>query len=265
MPTNLIVGDTVRIQVTFRDWSSTGNGDIIDPDTVSVDILDQDLVRTPEIEEATKVEEGVYYFDWTPLDTGVFYVEFVGTFGDGTQSVVQEQFEVTKVSEPSSSQGTNLIEDQELVFATVLDPLFADPEEFRVHYVDATTVEIMELVHRYSLEVQKIFKGREPSLTAYEYIRAAVLCALSRIYDYAGGDATSLTLGDLKVSHQMYPRNKITRANAANWCELAAALRQDMIRGEAGMKAANKGTKFPDPMPKRHLRDSYSAKGRRHQ
>jgi len=263
MASYVSTGDTVRIKVVFRHLDPEGNSEPVDPPFgVSVRILEGDDIIVDDVAVSSD-EAGEYYYDWTPEAAGVFTVQFIGHFTENSEDdhYIQEEFFVDL---HTTDAFNTLLEDQELIFATDAYPLLVDPDEFTMFYSDATSVEIMELIHRYSTEVLKVFKGREPSLTAYEYIRAAVLCSLSKIYDYGGGDATSLTLGDLKVSHQVYPRNKITRANAANWCELAAALRQDMMRGEAGMKAVVKGTKFPDPMPQRHLRDAYSAKGRRH-
>lgn len=270
MPTNILKGDTVRIQVTFRDWSSVGNGDIIDPDTVEVDILDENFVRTPEVEVATKVEDGVYFFDWTPLESGTFYIEFVGTFDGGQTSVVREKFVVQKVVSGPSQTGVNLGEDQELHFATILQPLYIDAEEMRPFYPEASRIEVMELINRYSLQVAEILRldpddpDAQPSFLALEYIRAAVQCALSRVYDYgAGGQESSLTLGDLSIVSRSYPRSTITRANAVNACELAAALYAELIRKESPMKAVVKGTKYPNPMPKRHVKSPYNGGKRR--
>lgn len=264
MPTNILVNDTVRIQVTFRDWSSIGNGDIVDPDSVTVDILDEDLVRTPAVETATKVENGVYFFDWTPLTAGVFYIEFVGDFGSDQTSVVREKFTVEQVASAPGQNSVNLTEDQELVFATILSPLYIDIDEMHPFYPEASNVEVMELINRYSLEVANILSldiedpEVVPPFIALEYIRAAVQCALSRIYDYgAGGMEGSLTLGDLSISSKSYPRNVINRANAMTPCELAAALRLELLRTEAPMRAVVKGTNFKNPMPKRHLRNRY--------
>jgi len=248
------VGDTIKVSVIFRH--STDNGDEpINPDAGVTVTIRKEAEEEPVLSESVSSSDSVgeYFYDWTPMDPGVYEVEFIGSFSDGEQIVIAEVFEVVSEYSPGS---VTLVEDQEFVFATDVEPLLVDPEEFSVFYSDANAVEIVELVHRYSTEVIKLLKGKEPTLVGLEYIRAAVLCSLSRVYDYGGGDATSLSLGDLKVSHQVYPRNKITRANAANWCELAAALRQEMLRGIAGMRAVSKGTKFRDPMPERHLREA---------
>lgn len=264
MPTNILVNDTVRIQVTFRDWSSVGNGDIIDPDNVTVDILDEDLVRTPAVEVATRVEAGVYFFDWTPLEPGVFYIEFIGEFSGDQTSVVREKFTVQQVVSGSGQTGVNLTEDQELTFATILTPLYIDVEEMRPFYPEASNIEVMEFINRYSLEVADILQldiddpDAQPSFLALEYIRAAVQCSLSRIYDYgAGGQESSLSLGDLSITSRSYPRANINRANAINSCELAAVLRAELLRSEAPMRAVVKGTKYKNPIPKRHLRSRY--------
>jgi len=262
MATNIILGSTLRVQVSFQEWQDP---DLILPYTeVYVQLLssDQNLIAEYYPEE---LAPGVYFIDWTPEELGSFYIRFTaGPFnveeGDNVHRTVIENFTVTE----EKDNKVHLNEDQEIVFTTELYPLFADPDEFMTFYPDASRVEIMETIYRFSREVDKIFKGREPSFTAYEYIRAAVLCSLSKVHDYFAGDVESLTLGDLKVASQSYPRQQITRANAATWCELAAALRQDMIRGEGNMKAVVKGRNFPDPMPERRIKSPYNGNGGRY-
>jgi hypothetical protein len=260
---NVLIDETIRIQVTFLEWQEE---ELILPETsVHVEILDEDTDNAQLLDgpfSVIEVSPGTYYFDWIPDELGTFYVRFVaGPFDRPEPEFTSITEEITVVE--SIEELITLGEAQELVFATDSDPLYVDPEEIKAHYPEASLVEILLYVSRFSREVHRIFNGAEPSFIALEYIRAAVLCAISKIYDYGGGDANSFALGDLKISNQVYPRNRITVANAGNWCELAAALRDEMLRGESNIKAVRKGTKFTNPMPKRKLRNRYGGNGRR--
>lgn len=272
MPTSILVGDTIRVQVTFRNWETIGEGEIVDPEEVYVDILDASLTPSVVEEQATpgdpepEGDGGVYYYEWTPSAVGTWYIEFKGIFGDGQTSVVREEFNVvTNLTGPSAT-GETLEEDFILEFATTVSPLYVDPEDIKEIYPDASTVEAMEAIHRFSIEVEKYFKGREPSFTALEYIRAAALCTLSKVHDYGiNGDENSISLGDLSFSTRTFPKMKITRANAGNWCELAAALRAEMMRGAfgMGMREVRAGSNIRNPMPKRKLHDKETHRGTR--
>lgn len=270
MPTNILIGDTVRVQVTFRNWETVGEGEIVDPTSVSVDVLDSNLVPSVTDEQATPADPepegdgGIYYYDWTPAALGKFYIEFKGFFPDGQTSVIREEFNVVATAPAPTSTGETLEDDFVLIFATTVDPLYVDPEDLKDVYPEASTVEAMEAIHRFSVEVKKYFGNNEPSFVALEYIRAAALCTLSKVHDYGiNGDENSISLGDLSFSTRSFPKMKITRANAGNWCELAAALRAEMMRGAAGMgmRQVVAGSAYRNPMPKRRIRSKESPKG----
>lgn len=210
-------------------------------------------------------------FEADPVDP-VFYVKFpsldatpvydtVGTdyFEDGYKYRIRLSAEIEPEEQATPSTSDSLGAPQEIVFATNATPLYVDPSEFVDYYPELTLVEALELVHLRSLEVYRIFDGDDSDLPfiAYEYIRAAVHCALGRRYEFAfAGGAETLTLGDLTVNTQSYPKKQINRANAGTPCELAEALRQELIRiGGAGMRSVVTGTNYPNPMPKRKLRD----------
>lgn len=270
MQTNILVDDTIRVQVTFRNWETIGEGEIIDPEEVYVDILDASLTRTVQEEQATpgdpgpEGDGGVYYYEWTPSTVGTFYIEFKGVFADGQSSVVREEFNVVATAPGPRSTGETLEDDYILEFATTVAPLYVDPEDIQDIFPEASAIEAMEAIHRFSMEVEKYFKGREPSFTALEYIRAAALCSLSKTYDYGiNGDENSISLGDLSFSTRTFPKMKITRANAGNWCELAAALRAEMMRAASGigMRQVVAGSNFRNPMPKRRIHDKETPRG----
>lgn len=241
-------------KVQRKKFNAIGRWEILYPEFISVHSDPATPDSTPSIDTVyIQMEPNIDEDDATPS-----YLNF---FEEAYKYRVRISRNIESIS------GEILLEDQELLFATMVDPLYVDPEEFRVYYTEANDVEIMELVHRFSNEVEYHFKGEDPTFIAIEYIRAAVLCALARIYDYSGGgDESGLTLGDLKVtSSSAVSRGGITRANAATWCELAAALRGEMLRVISNMKAVVKGTRYKNPMPERHLKSYYggNSRGRR--
>lgn len=244
MASNVLVGDTISIEVTFRDWSQSEDAPIVDPASVEVDILDEFLVSSAVTETATKVADGVYSFVWTPSVVGTFYVEFTGYYASGTVTKVREEFNVTLT--PTTSLGdVALGEEVVLEFATDITPLYIDPEEMLVVYPDATLMEIAEIIHRFSLEVQAIFGTEQPSSVALEYIRAATLCALSNVHD-ASVAGMELALGDLRIAEA---RSNLIKGTPTNPCELAQMLQRQLKR--VGMRWVVKGGAYPNPMPKR--------------
>lgn len=259
MSTQINLYDTVRVNVEFRDWDAGDNGSPVDPDDVEVKVINS--VGTVlnshrySIEPLVVVRTGVgtYYYDWSPSAEGSYTIDFIGYFPADVTSVVSEAFTVGE-----SAIINTLVESQELVFMADITPLYADPDEFFSYYGEANRVEVVEFIHRFSLEVDRITGGAlEPPAIAYEYVRAATLCSLSRIYEYGTGNQESITLGDLVVSSQSYPRQKVNRTNASTWCELAAVLRTEMLRAFAGMKSVVKGSAYCNPMPERKLRSPY--------
>lgn len=247
----LSVNETILIRVVFRDWEDDddGFGDPIDPDTVEVTVYsgaDFDVVETT----ATAIQEdvGIYYYEFSSLVAGNFKVEFVGTFSDGSTNSVASTIAVdTEVTE------TYLGYNYEVVFISDFDLLLVDPEEFAFIYPEVDLVDIAILVQKYSLEVQSIFGVLdEYPLSAYEYIRAATECALSRSYGF-GQTGEDFTLGDLSISNTT-GKTPATRAGAKTPCELAAALRQEMMRTARGMKAVVTGVNYKRKIPSRHLK-----------
>lgn len=263
MANSINVGDLIRVKVVFRRWSNEseeyGPPESVDDDSVLIDIrLNGELITFAEPLYASRFpyDDGepvqYYYYDWEPTETGQFQLEFTGSF-DGSPTQVVEVFTVGS----DSPFGLSLMEDQEIIFLGEISPLYVDPETILLHYPDSNAAEVAEYIHRYSVEVDRLLGyPSELPFVAYEYIQAAVLCSLGKVYDFAmgGGEASSISLGDLRISNQSYPKNTINRANASNWCELAAALRDELIRGSANLKTVVAGKNRPNPMPKRGLR-----------
>lgn len=156
----------------------------------------------------------------------------------------------------------SLNEDFELVFTAgaTLEP-YVDPEEILDLFPDASYMEAYEWVSFYTNEVQEILgldADDEVTLAMREYIRAAAACALSRIYDWStgGGGSDVFRLGDLSVENRSNQRSVATRADATNWCELAAILRQELLGDtmRAGMRSVVRSSGWCNPMPDRSLR-----------
>lgn len=256
MTQQIALDEESRIEVTFLD-----SQDIVEPDVVSAILLNNagDPIHTFVLNEDLLQEDiGIYYVLWTPDELGMFSIEFTGEITGSPDMTITREVHVLAFE-------ASLLNDIELNFIAELPTILVDPEELMAFYPDASKVEVAEMIYRYSEEVYSML-GRDADipLVAYEYVKAATLCALSRIYDYTfSGDASSLSLGDLKISNQSFPRQQINRANAASWCELAAVLREELLRGEANIKSVTKGTRYTNPMPKRGLRSYYGGNGRR--
>lgn len=263
MATSISIGDLIRVKVVFRTWQNTTEDysppTSVDGDYVVVDISLDGVVQTsanPILASRFPAETSepieYYYYDWEPTETGNYELTFSGSI-DGDAAVVKETFTVGA----DSPFGLSLMEDQEIIFMGEITPLYIDPESIILHYPDSTVAEAAEHIHRYSTEVDRLLGyPSELPFIAYEYIQAAVLCSLGKIYDYGlgGGEASSISLGDLSISSQKYPKQRINRGNASNWCELAAAFRDEMIRGNANLRTVVAGKNRPNPMPGRRLR-----------
>jgi hypothetical protein len=89
-------GDTVRIMGTFNDWGTPGGdlGDLIDPDTITINIRQSKAVAPTITATPTRDSLGVYYYDWdTPAENGYWVIEFVGVL-DGHTMVSRQKVSV---------------------------------------------------------------------------------------------------------------------------------------------------------------------------
>jgi hypothetical protein len=155
------------------------------------------------------------------------------------------------------------LNDYELVFTSGTEArLFIDPIEVIDLFPEAPAVDVFELVRFYSVEMEDIFHfAPEDPIPPdiQEYVKAATACALMRVYNFGGGGGAgdvSFRLGDLQVDNNRSNTAPVNRLNAGNWCELAAALREEILRTGpgAGLRAVVKGSNFPNPMPCRIIR-----------
>lgn len=267
MLSTINVGDTIRLKAVFRLWSIEDEtyGPPVDPadNDVTVDIFKKNLdgdyiVMVGAGGNATRNPSDIlepvehYFFDWEPTEKGEYKFAFTGIV-NGQPTIIEDYLEVGSTNSFASS----LMEEQELIFMGELEPLYIDPEALSLYYSEASLTEVAETVHRFSVEVVKILGDPEElPYVAYEYIEAATLCWLSKKYDYGigGGDATSLSLGDLSISNQSYPKKQLNRGNSSSWCELASALREEILRSGAGMRAIVAGSRYSSKMPGRRMK-----------
>lgn len=253
------VNETIRLKVTFYEWDDSQEPeDIEDPVTVVYSIYDDAatpglvLTGTPLRESA-----GVYYYDWTPDTAGSYTFNFTATFEDDSVDVVTSH--LTVLSTGATVEGA-LYTDEIIYFAGIFEPMLIDPAELSSVFPDAPASEIAEQIYYASLEVEAITgfdfsEGDDVTFLMLDYVKAAAACALSRTFDYATGDEQSVRLGDLDVVNRVFPKNSANRSNATTWCELAAALRKELIYENTGLRAVVHGASYDNPIPNRDLRD----------
>lgn len=260
MATSILLGRSTELTVTFRAFfDDTDTGTPIDPNAVTGQILDvNDIV----VSTFTPIRDdlGVYSYVWTPDTIGTFTVQFVGDYGNNEDDIVGEEFVVSATSQ-SIFLTTRLGDDQFLQFMPEPDDIFIDPEEITGVFPDASPIDTIGLIHTYSVEVQELMGplDQDPSkwpMVNFDYIRAATLCTLSKLYGFGDADITQITLGDLEITNQRFGRDVINRSNATTWCELAGALREEMVAdsGRGNFRAIVKGSAFTNPIPRRHIR-----------
>jgi len=256
---NVLVNDTVRIKVHFVDINSTTNAQVdVNPVSVIVRIYnssDQQVISA----SATSLTSSTFYYDYKPSSAGEFRIRFVGTLSDGTLITVEQQLYVS-TSTVDYKPTVTLRATETIYFAADIAPLYVDPELLLPFFPEASVLQVGEIIHHYSREVSEIYNssssqivnnGSALNFTAQEYIKAATACELSRTYGYGGGDdEVSVRLGDLEVRNRNSPRSLVTRANAVTWCQIATALRSEMIAHKVGAKGVvlrNSNANIPNP------------------
>jgi len=239
---SVLVNDTVRIKVKFVDINPITGGQIaVSPISVKVTIAKSNNTNLITNVPATAINDSEYYYDFTPTIADTYKITFIGVLSGGTSITVNQQLYVS-TSEDEYKPIITLRADEIIIFAADFDPLYINPEQIKLYFPEASLLEIGELIHYHSLEVFKVYGFNESSSVSavnyisLEYIEAAVCCDLSRTFNYGGGDDISVQLGDLTVTARNSPRNNINRANAVTWCQIAAALRKEMVAAKAGAK-----------------------------
>ena len=258
MSSSVLVNDTVRIKVKFVDVDpSTGEQQSVSPSSVLVNIEEADGHDVVSNAYATAINSSEYYYDFTPSNPGQYTVTFNGIMADTSQIVVSQNLYVSDFDSEYRPTAT-LKSDETIIFAPDIQPLYVDPEELLSFFPDASLLEIGELIHHYSLEMKEIFNlqdtedGSGISFTAAEYIKASTCCELSRTYGFGGDDELSLKLADLSITNRSNPRNSINRGNATTWCQIAAALRKELMASRVGMRAV-----VPKGLPNKKVHSTY--------
>lgn len=238
---NVQVNDTVRIKVKFVDIDNTTGQQVeVNPLTVSVIITESNSTVIVN-STAISLTPSTWYYDFTATSADTYNIKFTGTLANSNTIIVQQKLYVSSLQEEYKPTIT-LKSDEVITFAPDVKPLYLDPETLLPYFPDATLLEIGEIVHSYSLEVKALYKlldeedGSNLSFIALEYIKAATACDLSRTYGFGGDDEVSLRLGDFNISNKSVPRNVVTRDNATTWCQIATALRKELLAGKVGPK-----------------------------
>lgn len=258
---NVLVNDKVRIKVRFVDIDPITSDQIdIIPLSVSVKVIDSESVELVSIPNlTTKISDSEYYYDFVRSIAGEYTVVFTGIVPDSKTITVSQQIYVSSATKDYRPTIT-LREDEIITFAPDIYPLYVDPESIRPVFPDSSLVEIAEIIHGFSHEINSIFGITSATINPMtvienygtstfavsQYIRASTICELTRIYGYGGDDELSVELADLKITNRNTPRNNITRSNATTWCQIAAALRKEIITKRVGIRAVQ-----PKGLPQR--------------
>lgn len=235
----VVVSDTVRITVKFKDIDADGTEIALSLASNPQVIIKNAANTTVNSGTSTQVSSSVFYYDYTPTIAGAYTVKFTGLLANSNTVVVEQKLYVSSTGE--EYQPTIILKsDESITFAPDVTPLYLDPESLLAYFPDASLLEIGEIIYNYSTEVKAIYNlldaedGSNLSFTVLEYIKAATACELSRTYGLGGDDEMSLTLGDLSITNKSIPRNRVTRDNATTWCQIAAALRKEMLAAKVG-------------------------------
>ena len=240
---NVLVNDTVRIKVYFVDTNpENGNQVEVSPVVVNVKIYNgksEQIISTV----AVSLTSSQYYYDFTPSVEDQYRINFLGVLSNGsTISVDQHLYVSTRTTDykPTVTLGAT----ETIYFTPDIAPLYIDPEEILSYYPEASLMQLGEIIHNYSTEVAEIYgssnieiQNGSVNFTALEYIKAATACEMSRTYGYGSGDdEQSIRIGDLQISNRNSPRRMVSRSNAVTWCQIAIALRSEMIAHKVGGK-----------------------------
>lgn len=268
MSSNINVNQQVRVSTRFVDFDFDAGTDVLfDPTSVTAALykFDSDTcmyVFQSALSPIVRVSTGVYYYDWVTPSNGKFKLVFVGSVPGATPSeIVNDRIFYVGTSEPTALLGTNTT----IGFLSQLAPIYLDPEIISTYFSDVDLVEAAEIIYQLSTELDGWFgTGYEITPTMQEYLLAATLCKLTKIYVYDGGmsgftNPGTFMLGDLQVTQNANGSNSFNtksgnRGNASTWCELAALLREELTFSRTNFRAADRGANYTNPIPSRALR-----------
>ena len=260
MSENVVVDDSVKLTVKFKDIDSNGNEVPVSINSISLEIkMSDSTLLSVDQNQIISISTSEFYYIFTPTIADTYTIKFIGTYYAGLtakQILVEQKLYVSSITE--EYQPTIILgSDETITFAAGINPLYIDPESLLPFFPDASLLEIAEVIYNYSLEIKDIYSledsedGTNLSFNVLEYIKAATACELSRTYGFGGDDEMSLSLGDLTITNRSLPRTSITRDNATSWCQVAAALRKEMLARKVSPRAMQ-----PKGLPS----DSFSGK-----
>lgn len=232
----ITINDTVRLKVKFIDEDVP-----VSPVSVLLTIKNSSGAIVVSV-APTAINSSEFYYDYTPTIADNYSVSFAGLLSNNTTINVNQQI---YVSSPTKDYKPTIFlrEDEVIAFAADIEPLYLDPEQLILYFPDASLLEIGEFIHNYSLEIKNILNlldnedGTNIPFIAFEYIRAATCCELTRVYGNGGDDELSVRLGDFSITNRNLPRTTLSRANATTWCQISAILRKEMLTSKTGMRA----------------------------
>lgn len=273
---SIYINDSVRLKVRFFDIDPlTSESIVVIPQYVFVKIFNA-LNEVILDDVAIFLGDSEYYYDYTFINPGEYVSVFTGVINEDRAI---EARQTLYVSEPDDKYvpSVTLMEKEVIYFAPDVNPLYVDPESLLGYFPDASLLEIGERLYFYSLEIKYLLKlkdeddGSKLPPNVIEYIKASAACDLTRTYGFGGDDEVSLKLGDFSITNRSSSKTISSRDNAATWCQIAAALRREIltygtsIRGVLPKGLPAQKTKInnryivdnnpDDPMPKRHLKD----------
>jgi hypothetical protein len=253
-------GSVVVIEFEFED----NEGLFVDPDNISAAIsAKKDTTGYPVAIALTKLSVGRYIYYWTASEVGSFTFYVVGSFNGDADVTHLKRFLIGGEEPDVTLDGSWAI-----TLLGKLEPIHVDPE-FILQYCPAGDLtEITEIIWRKSLELEhKLGQTNLTEITSnqHDFVVAAVMCELSRIYGLVNGGLTGFDgiddfeLGDLKVSNSSsngFAAGAYDSGNAGTWCELAAILKNELSTINDTFRSVVPGANHAPVIPDRRLKYS---------
>lgn len=263
--TTIAAGSSIYLEFIFLQGST-----LVDPDSIVAEVLVYDTLTSAYVSQATPetltlnmLSVGVYETTWVTSIDGRFKVNVVGSFtAPEDDDIVHEKYFLI-----GNTPVLNDLDSSYLVtFLGALTPVYVDPEYILQYYPDGDLIEITEIIHRKSLELEDALgETGLTNITAsqHDFVVAATMCELSRIYGLNNGGltgfvaASSFKLGDLEVDKGSTgggsSSGKYDQGNAASWCELAATLKKQLGLATGSMLPVVPGAIYDTPIPTREF------------
>jgi hypothetical protein len=211
----VVVSDTVRITVKFKDIDADGNEVALSPLSNPQVIIKDSSNVTVNSGTSTQVSSSVFYYDYTPTIAGAYTVKFTGLLANSNTVVVEQKLYVSSTVE--EYQPTIILKsDESITFAPDVTPLYLDPESLLAYFPDASLLEIGEIIYNYSTEVKAIYNlldaedGSNLSFTVLDAaLRKEMLAAKVGPRGFQPKNLPGLSMYDSKLSDKIvYPSGR---------------------------------------------------------